>query len=116
MALEESDGPSTTDTDVTTQPVTQPLSETMMDMSMDGFAPPHQEVVLLNQEHNHWESPLSSITSPPVFDSNGPPYNPSVQVLPVQLHAQNPLELTEREAFLFMTYIYKLAPLVSPWP
>ncbi|KAH7182310.1 uncharacterized protein B0J16DRAFT_343504 [Fusarium flagelliforme] len=111
LALEESDGPSTADTDVTTQPVTQPISGTMMDMFMNEFAPPNQEAVPLHQEQNHWESPSSSITSPLVFDSNGSPYNPSIQVLPVQLHAQSPLELTEREAFLFMTYISKLAPL-----
>jgi hypothetical protein len=113
VALDESDGPSTADEDVTTQPITQPISGTMMDMSMDGFASPNQQGVLLNQEHNHWESPLSC---PQAFDSNGSPYNPSIQVLPVQLHAHSPLELTEREAFLFMTYIYKLAPLVSPCP
>ena len=112
-ALEEPGRPSSTDTAVTIQPVTQPIAETMMDMSMDELAHPQQEVILLHQEHNRWESSLSSIASPPNFNSNGSPYNPSVQVLPVQLHASSPLELTEREAFLFMTYIYKLAPLVS---
>ncbi|VTO81787.1 unnamed protein product [Fusarium graminearum] len=53
----------------------------------------------------------SLVDDPSVHDTDGYFDHATAQDLPVQVHISSPYELTEREAFLFMIYIYKCAPL-----
>ncbi|XEV01570.1 hypothetical protein FSHL1_006857 [Fusarium sambucinum] len=70
--------------------------------------PIHPNTVQVYDSHYSERSPLPQASIPPIFDPDGSFDNDSTEDL--QLHTQDPIELTEREAFLFMTYIYKLAP------
>ncbi|QKD55147.2 uncharacterized protein FOBCDRAFT_250864 [Fusarium oxysporum Fo47] len=116
---------------------TQPISEGMMEISIDDLKHTQSEAGPLDPASNYWESPLNFITDSPVdrnmipayqsdhpdssslprasipyiLDSETSPHHIPAQGLATQGHNQDPFELTEREAFLFMTYIHKLAPL-----
>ncbi|KNB10528.1 hypothetical protein FOXG_10703 [Fusarium oxysporum f. sp. lycopersici 4287] len=116
---------------------TQPISEGMMEISIDDLKHTQSEAGPLDPASNYWESPLNFITDSPVdrnmipvyqsdhpdssslprasipyiLDSETSPHHIPTQGLATQGHNQDPFELTEREAFLFMTYIHKLAPL-----
>ncbi|KAF5620326.1 transcription regulatory SNF2 [Fusarium tjaetaba] len=109
--------------------VTQPISEGMMEISIDDTIQSQAEEVF-----SYWESPSNLITDSPIDQNMTPAYQAETPSLPrasipfildpqgssphvttqdltLQVHSQDPFELTEREAFLFMTYIHKLAPL-----
>ncbi|KAH6994695.1 hypothetical protein EDB82DRAFT_198951 [Fusarium venenatum] len=123
---------------VMSQLATESISEGILEIPTDGLMHSSQpEDVPVGQAPNYWESSSNFITSPPihpstvqVYDSHYPEGSslPQASIPPVldadgsfdndstedlQRHTQDSFELTEREAFLFMTYIYKLAPSVS---
>ncbi|KAM0078913.1 hypothetical protein ACKRZS_008781 [Fusarium odoratissimum] len=114
---------------------TQPISEGMMEISIDDPMQSQPEAGPLEQVFSYWESPSNLITDSPIDQNMSPAYpaespslprasipfildpernssNATGQGLSGQGRSQDPFELTEREAFLFMTYIHKLAPLV----
>ncbi|CEI63366.1 unnamed protein product [Fusarium venenatum] len=114
---------------VMSQLATGPISEGILEIPTDDLMHSSQpEDVPVGQAPNYWESSSNFITSPvqvydshypegsslpqgsipPVLDADGSFDNDSTEDL--QRHTQDSFELTEREAFLFMTYIYKLAP------
>ncbi|KAF4960510.1 hypothetical protein FGADI_917 [Fusarium gaditjirri] len=122
---------------VTSESATQPISEGMMEISIDDPTHTQLEASNLDTSPEYWESPLNFITDSPVDQNMIPAYqsdHPDSPSLPrasipflldsetspphiptqestVQGHSQDPFELTEREVFLFMIYIHKLAPL-----
>ncbi|KAF4341614.1 transcription regulatory SNF2 [Fusarium beomiforme] len=114
-----------------TQPETQPISEDLMDMSIYDTLDSQSNLDLPIQSQDDQESPSNFITSrtrhtapsyeaynspsalPPntySLDSSDRSGHSPLQIMSSQASSQDPLELTEREAFLFMTYIQKLAP------
>ncbi|KAG4288466.1 hypothetical protein FPRO06_06118 [Fusarium proliferatum] len=120
----------------TNESATQPISDGMMEISIDDPMQSQTEAGPLEQVLSYWESPSNLITDSPIDQNMTPAYqadhaetsslprasipfilDPQMSsphaVAPVtdQDHSQDPFELTEREAFLFMTYIHKLAPL-----
>ncbi|KAF5575163.1 transcription regulatory SNF2 [Fusarium pseudoanthophilum] len=112
--------------------MTQPISEGMMEISIDDTIQPQTEEVF-----SYWESPSNLIADTPIDQNMTPAYQadhtessslprasiPFIldpqsssphgtgQGLTGHGQSQDPFELTEREAYLFMTYIHKLAPL-----
>nr|RBQ99827.1 hypothetical protein FVER53263_09362 [Fusarium verticillioides] len=120
----------------TNELATQPISEGMMEISIDDTIQSQQETAPLEQVFSYWESPSNLITDSPIDQNTNPAYQPdhtessslpqasipfilgpqssshgTGQDLTGHGQSQDPFELTEREAFLFMTYIHKLAPL-----
>ncbi|KAF4414693.1 Transcription regulatory SNF2 [Fusarium acutatum] len=121
----------------TNESATQPISDGMMEISIDDPIQSQPEVGALEQVFSYWESPSNLITDSPIDQNMTPAYqadHPESSSLPRasipfiidperfsphgtapdvtgQGHSPDPFELTEREAFLFMTYIHKLAPL-----
>ncbi|KAG5750122.1 hypothetical protein H9Q70_007209 [Fusarium xylarioides] len=117
--------------------VTQPISDGMMEISIDETIQQNPEAESLEQVFSYWESPSNLISDSPIdqsmtpgyqvdhpesssiprasipfiLDPEGPSPHTTSQDLIGQRHSPDPFELTEREAFLFMTYIHKLAPL-----
>lgn len=109
-----------------------------MEISIDDPIQSQQETAPLEQVFSYWESPSNLISDSPLDQNITPAYQPdhtessplprasipfildpemptphtTGQDLTIQGHSHEPFELTEREAFLFMTYIHKLAPLV----
>ncbi|KAF5595345.1 transcription regulatory SNF2 [Fusarium pseudocircinatum] len=116
---------------------TQPISDGMMEISIGDTIEPQPESGTLEQVLSYWESPSNLITNSSIAQNMTPAYqadhpessplprasipfilDPDIptphttgQDLTIQGRSQDPFELTEREAFLFMTYIHKLAPL-----
>ncbi|RGP64183.1 hypothetical protein FSPOR_8001 [Fusarium sporotrichioides] len=93
------------------QSETPRISQEIMEASLDYLKQSESQVVPLNQESDYKESPSNFVANSSVHDSDGFFDYAKSHDLPVQVHVPSPFELTEREAFLFMTYIYKLAPL-----
>ncbi|KAF5967427.1 transcription regulatory SNF2 [Fusarium coicis] len=61
---------------------------------------------------DHTESsPLPRASVPFILDPDKSTPHTTGQDLTIQGHSRGPFQLTEREAFLFMTYIHQLAPL-----
>jgi hypothetical protein len=106
-----------------------------MEISIDDPMQSQPEAGPLEQVFSYWGSPSNLITDSPIDQNMSPAYqaespslprasipfildpernssNATGQGLSGQGRSQDPFELTEREAFLFMTYIHKLAPLV----
>ncbi|KAH7163804.1 hypothetical protein DER46DRAFT_605059 [Fusarium sp. MPI-SDFR-AT-0072] len=113
---------------------TQPISEGRMEISIEDPIKPQPEARPLEQVFSYWESPSNLITDSPIDQNMTPAYQAESSSLPRasipfildpdrssphatgqdltgQGRSQDPFELTEREAFLFMTYIHNLAPL-----
>ncbi|RBA09768.1 hypothetical protein FPRO05_05704 [Fusarium proliferatum] len=120
----------------TNESATQPISDGMMEISIDDPMQSQTEAGPLEQVFSYWESPSNLITDSPIDQNMTPAYQAdhaetsslprasipfildpqmssphAVAQVTDQDHSQDPFELTEREAFLFMTYIHKLAPL-----
>ncbi|SCO44172.1 uncharacterized protein FFMR_07384 [Fusarium fujikuroi] len=115
---------------------TQTISDGILEISIDDPIQSQPEVGPLEQVFSYWESPSNLITDSPVDQNMTPAYQAdhaetsslprasipfildpqmssphAVAQVTDQDHSQEPFELTEREAFLFMTYVHKLAPL-----
>ncbi|CAF3497032.1 unnamed protein product, partial [Fusarium graminearum] len=116
MVLEESGSNSTKDEAAKSLSQTAQMPEEMIEVSVNDLAQSGPQVVPLNPEPDYRKSASNFIANslvddPSVHDSDGYFDHATAQDLPVQVHISSPYELTEREAFLFMIYIYKCAPL-----
>ncbi|KAF5228074.1 hypothetical protein FAUST_11333 [Fusarium austroamericanum] len=116
MVLEESGSNSTKDEAAKSLSQTAQITEEMVEVSVSDLAQSGTQVVPLNPEPDYRKSAFnfianSLVVDPSVHNSDGYFDHATAQDLPVQVHIPSPYELTEREAFLFMIYIYKCAPL-----
>ncbi|EYB29718.1 hypothetical protein FG05_00011 [Fusarium graminearum] len=116
MVLEESGSNSTKDEAAKSLSQTAQIPEEMIEVSVNDLAQSGPQVVPLNPEPDYRKSASNFIANslvddPSVHVSDGYFDHATAQDLPVQVHISSPYELTEREAFLFMIYIYKCAPL-----
>ncbi|CAF3506798.1 unnamed protein product [Fusarium graminearum] len=116
MVLEESGSNSTKDEAAKNLSQTAQIPEEMIEVSVNDLAQSGPQVVPLNPELDYRKSASNFIANslvddPSVRDSDEYFDHATAQDLPVQVHISSPYELTEREAFLFMIYIYKCAPL-----
>ncbi|KAF0643191.1 hypothetical protein FPSE5266_07859 [Fusarium pseudograminearum] len=111
MVLEEPGSNSTEDKAAKRLSETLQTPGEMIEVSTDDLIQSESQVAPLDQEPDYRVSVSNFIANSTVHDSDGPSDYATAQYLPVPVHIASPYELTEREAFLFMIYIYKCAPL-----